>query len=158
SVPLLLYGGLLPSRQAAAFVVAHDLISTIVDIETARNWSTAATEPIRAFLKLDVGLERLGTPPEDAVQFARAARELANIEVEGVYTHLHGSTDKHYLAWQLERFARALGDLETAGVHLRTKLAESSVTFTGRHHPCLNAVDPGHLLYGLLPVGRLSSL
>ncbi len=43
---------------------------------------------LRVFLKVDVGLERLGASPENMPSIAADLRALRKIELDGVYTHL----------------------------------------------------------------------
>jgi alanine racemase len=152
-VPLLLYGGVLPERAMGRLLAHHDLTCTVADLEAARAWSDLACG-VKAFLKIDVGLERLGVPAEQAAEFAVAACSLQGIRVEGIYTHLHGGETPGYAAWQLDRFDLALDALASEGIALPICMAESSVTIGLERRPRLNAVDPGHILYGFRPVGR----
>jgi alanine racemase len=152
-VPLLLYGGVLPERAMGRLLAQHDLTCTVADLDAARAWSDLACA-VRAFLKIDVGLERLGVPAEQAAEFAVAACSLPGIRVEGIYTHLHGEGTPGYAAWQLDRFDLVLDGLASEGIALPIRLAESSVTIGLERRPRLNAVDPGHLLYGFQPGGR----
>lgn len=131
----------------------HDLTCTVADLDAARAWSDLACA-LRAFLKVDVGLERLGVPAEQAGEFAAAACSLPGIRVEGIYTHLHASEKPGYAAWQLDRFDLALDGLASEGIALPIRMAESSVTIGLERRPRLNAVDPGQLLYGFQPAGR----
>lgn len=152
--PILLYGGILPGRDIAQLVTELDLTCTIGDLGSATAWSGVAARTIKAFLKLDVGLERVGCAAEAAAEFGRRVSDLPNVAIEGVYTHLHGNDAPGYLAWQLDRFERALDELATVGVEPPIRLAESSVSLGRERRSRLNAVDPGHLLYGLIPTGR----
>jgi alanine racemase len=152
-VPLLLYGGVLPELEVAAVLAEYDLTCTVGDIEAARAWSQHGVG-VKCFLKLDVGLERVGVPAERARPFVEAAHRLSGLQIEGIYTHLHGGDEPGYLGWQLDRFDSALADIEHAGIDLPLRLAESSVTLGLEGRARCNAVDPGHLLYGFVPVGR----
>jgi alanine racemase len=125
----------------------------VADLEAARAWSDLACS-VKAFLKVDVGLERLGVPAERAGEFAAAACCLPGIRVEGIYTHLHPAEAPGYAAWQLDRFDLALDQLASADIALPVRMAESSVSIGLEQRPRLNAVDPGQLLYGLQPPGR----
>jgi alanine racemase len=58
------------------------------------------------------------------------------------------------LEWQLQRFRDVVDELEIQGIVPELRLAESSATLGIGSHPQFNAVDPGHLLYGLVPRGR----
>src|SRR5438093_4025928 len=95
--PILLYGGVLPDPSVARLLDEHELTCTIGDVEAARAWSSACAGELRVFLKVDVGLERLGVPAEGAEAFARAVRQLPGIRIDGVYTHLHGGDAPGYL-------------------------------------------------------------
>jgi alanine racemase len=152
--PILLYGGVLPDPSVARLLDEYGLTCTIGDVEAARTWSSACAGELRVFLKIDVGLERLGVAAEEAGEFARAAGRLPGLRIDGVYTHLHGGDAPGYLGWQLDRFDQALDQVRQAGIEPPVRLAESSVTLGLERRPQLNAVDPGHLLYGFVPGGR----
>ena len=152
--PILLYGGVLPEPSAARLFAEYRLTCTIGDVESARAWSSACVEELRVFLKVDVGLERLGVSAERAGTFAHDVSTLQGIRIDGVYTHLHGGDAPGYLGWQLDRFDRALDEILQAGIEPTVRLAESSVSLGSERRPRLNAVDPGHLLYGFVPAGR----
>jgi alanine racemase len=164
SEPILLYGGMLPSPGAVAGLRELDLMCTVADLHAARGFSAAASpsSPLRVFAKVDVGMERLGVYAGQALGFVRAVRELAGLRLEGIYTHLHGSADRAYTNWQLSRFDDLLAELAGAGIEIPVRMAQSSATL-GLQPPRpipldvvarANAMDPGHLLYGILPAGR----
>ena len=64
--PILVYPNSLP--EAAAETLAHGLIPALVDLDAARAYSRVATGPCEIFVKVDIGLERLGIPAEHAVK------------------------------------------------------------------------------------------
>jgi alanine racemase len=179
--PVLLYGGLLPSPGAAAGLRELDLMCTVADLSAAQGFSAASARsaPLRVFAKVDVGMERLGVYAEAALDFVAAVARLPGLRLDGVYTHLHGSADRAYTDWQLSRFDGLLAELAEAGIEVPVRMAESSATLglapprpvparapaAGRGRPApgpeparpataVNAMDPGHLLYGILPAGR----
>ncbi|HEY7145462.1 MAG TPA: alanine racemase [Streptosporangiaceae bacterium] len=163
SEPILLYGGILPSAAAADGMRQLDLMCTVTDPDAARAWSAAARghPPVRVFAKVDVGLERLGVYPGQAAGFARLVGGLPGLELAGIYTHLHGSPDRSYTDWQLSRFDEVLAELDRAGISVPLRMSQSSATLglPGARPGTAaraNAMDPGHLLYGILPAGRIS--
>src|SRR5215469_4341325 len=159
TAPILLYGGVVPSRRMVSWMHELDLICTVTDASVARAFSEVSSpaRPLRVFAKIDVGFERLGTYPEDGVEFLEPIRALPGLTVVGMYTHVHGSEDTAYLDWQLERFAQLLAKLESSGVDIPLRMGQSSATLGLQDRPRMNAVDPGHLLYGILPPGRTVS-
>ena len=76
-------------------------------------------------VKINTGMNRLGLTPGDAPAFLAALRGLANLEVEGIYTHFATSdTDRIYAAEQFARFLSLLAQLAAAG--LRPPIAHAA--------------------------------
>ena len=154
--PILLYAGNSTNPQTVAAVQAHDLMPTIFDIESARVYSSQANRTIRAFVKVDVGLERLGIETPAAAAFIKVVRELPNLEVHGVYAHVdvpEAEGAERYINWQFERYSRVCGELEGEGIRIPVKMVASSAVLGFSPTMSLSAVDPGHMLFGLLPPG-----
>jgi alanine racemase len=145
---------MLPGPRAAAFVRQWGLIFPVGELEAAVAIAGSARQPTQVVVEVDVGLERLGVGVELAVALVMAVHTLPGISLVGITTHLHGIGGADYLEWQLQRFRDVVDALETNGVVPALRLAESSATLGIGSHPWFNAVDPGHLLYGLLPRGR----
>jgi alanine racemase len=157
-IPILLYGGVFPSPAAVAEMHRLGLMCTVTDADTARAYSAANSSPapLGVFAKIDVGLERLGTYPEQGIQFIRTVMGLPGIRLAGIYSHIHGSEAAAYREWQLGRFDRLLRELQTAGIEIPLRMSESSASLGLEAGSLTNAADPGHLLYGIAPVGRPS--
>jgi alanine racemase len=154
--PILLYGGILPSPEAAAALRRYRLMCTVTDEHMARAYSAANATgaPLKVFAKVDAGLERLGIYAEEGLPFVRAVHELPGIELAGLYSHIHGSESAEYREWQLGRFERLLHELRGAGIEVPLRMSESSASLGLETGYSTNAVDPGHLLYGIVPTGR----
>jgi D-serine deaminase-like pyridoxal phosphate-dependent protein len=71
---------------------------TLVDLESARAYSKAAAGPCEVFVKIDVGLERVGLVPEQAVKVITAMLELPHLRLGGLCAHPHApsSADPAY--------------------------------------------------------------
>ena len=147
--PILVYPSSLP--EAAADTLAHDLVPTLVDLEAARAYSEAATGPCEVFVKVDVGLERLGVPAEHAVKLIVAMLELPRLRLGGLCAHPHAEVgaDPAYADWQLERFTGVVDELEARGVRVPVRLLAASPFVLRFPHTYLNAVAPGRMLYGI---------
>lgn len=156
--PILIYAGNLLSRPIINAIEEFDLTPTLVDLEGLEAYSRSVSRPTKAFVKVDVGLERNGGYPRAAIEVIRAACRVQNIQIEGIYAHLHVPSSREsslrYVKWQHRRFVKVIASLEADGIHIPIQmLASSSVILTTRNM-MLNAVDPGHLIYGLLPPGQ----
>lgn len=153
-LPILVYPNALP--EAAAEVVAAGLTPTITDVDAAHAYAEAAgpsehPAPVDVFVKVDVGLERLGVPVDRAVKLAAAVRELRAIRLAGLCTHLHvpAGAAPDYVEWQFGRFTAVLAALAAQGVDVPVRLAASSPLVLRYPATYLNAVDPGRMLYGI---------
>ncbi len=148
AAPILVYPNALP--EAAAETLAHGLVPTVVDLDGARAYAGAATGPVDVFVKVDVGLERLGVPAEQAVKTVLAMLELPRLRLAGLCVHPHGEgADPDYAAWQLGRFTGVVDELEAQGVRVPLRLLAATPFVLRFPETYLNAVDPGRMLYGI---------
>jgi alanine racemase len=158
TTPILLYAGVRPDPHVVAAIAEHDLTVTVIDHADLGAYAAAAPRPIRALVKVDVGLERLGVVPDEAAALVRAVAASPMLELAGVYTHLHvpaGAIDavQAYVESQFERFTDVLAELERGGIPVPIRMAVSSGALRLTDTMTLNAIDVGTLLYGLEPPG-----
>ena len=148
-VPILVYPNALP--DAAADMIAARLTPALTDLDAARAYSAAAKEPVDVFVKVDVGLERLGAPADHAAKLIAEIHETPRIRLGGVCTHLHvpAGADRAYVAWQFARFTAVLDGLARHRIDVPVRLAASSPLVLDHPDTYLNAVDPGRMLYGV---------
>jgi alanine racemase len=158
TAPILVYPNSLP--EAAPDALAHDLTPALVDLDAARAYAEAATGPCDVFVKIDVGLERLGVPAEHAVKTIAAMLELPHLRLAGLCAHPHapGGADPAYAEWQLGRFTAVVDELTARGVQVPIRLLASSPFVLRYPETYLNAVDPGRMLYGITLAGEHSPL
>jgi alanine racemase len=163
TLPILVYPNALP--DAAADLLRHDLIPTVTDLESARAYSRAVAAGARAavgtsgasngscpvFVKVDVGLERLGIPAEQAVKVIRAILDTPRLRLAGIYAHPHApdGVGAEYVEWQIARFTSVIDELTNAGIEAPVRLAASSSLVLQFPAAYFNAVDPGRMLYGV---------
>lgn len=149
TLPILLYPGSLP--EVAPEIIAQDLTPTLTDLEAARAYSRAASRACPVFVKIDVGLERLGVPAEQAVKTIRAMLDLPRLRLAGICTHPHvpPPVDPAYIEWQLARFRAVSEELAALGIEVPIRMAASSALVLRFPEAYFNAVDPGRMLYGV---------
>ena len=116
------------------------------------------TGPCDVFVKIDVGLERLGVPAEQAVKTIAAMLELPHLRLAGLCAHPHApdGTDPAYADWQLGRFTAVVDELEARGIRVPVRLLAASPFVLRFPQTYLNAVDPGRMLYGITFPGETS--
>lgn len=154
--PILLYPGVPLTSAVAEAIDAFDLTPSVIDLESARKLSAVAPDTVRCYVKVDVGLERMGFCPESLDQVADELVSLPRLEVVGAYAHMHvpaHGASASYLRWQYERFSAALQTLTQKGVSLACTMLESSAPLSAVEIPeGMTAVDPGRWFYGLVGV------
>jgi alanine racemase len=156
--PILIYAGNLVTKELVHAVEHYRVMPTLVDMDTSIGYSSFAVRPLEVFIKVDVGLERNGITADAAVDFVKSVRKLPRISIQGIYTHmhvpLHQAESESYIDWQYHRFMNVLEGLRENGIQIPIQMAASSSVIRSTTKMMLNAVDPGHLLYGLTPLGR----
>src|SRR5207244_6815865 len=113
--------------------------------------SGAAAGPCQSFGKVDVGLERLGVPTEQAVKTILAMMELPHLRLGGICAQPQAEVggDPAYADWQRGRFTGVIDELEARGVPVPVRLLAATPFVLRFPHTYLNAVDPGRMLYGI---------
>jgi alanine racemase len=112
--------------------------------------------PIDIHLKIDSGMDRLGTLAS-AAQIAAALNAAPNARVEGLMSHFASATDfsSTQTEDQITAFQQMVGKLHELGV--RPALMHFSSTNAiayPRHEAWLSLVRPGHAIYGYVSPAR----
>ncbi len=107
-------------------------------------------EPVPVHLKLDTGMARLGLSLSELDNFAQRIKNVREVELEGVFSHLASAEvlDAADALRQQVRFDQAVDTLASHGLHPPIRhLANSSATL-GRPDSWYNFVRPGMAIYG----------
>lgn len=115
-------------------------------------------------LEVDTGMARMGAPPEDAPVLLETIAGAAELELEGVYTHLARAdeTDLRSAREQLALFGEVLAAVGRRGidpgcVHVANSAALLASPELADATPAqVNAVRPGLSLYGVTPAPHLA--
>jgi alanine racemase len=162
--PILIFGHV---RDCDIELIAeHDLTITLLHQKMAEDIALEALRQgvyIKAHLKIDTGMGRLGLLPDhlrarpainnDAAKEIRIISELENIKLEGIYTHLPSadSKDKTYTEYQLENFNLLLEEILRNGVSLNICHVANSACIIDLPQASYDMVRAGISLYGLYP-------
>jgi alanine racemase len=164
--PVLIFGYTLP--QQAADLLEYDLEPCVYTAASARKLSEAAAslgKKIRAHLKVDTGMGRLGQLPQnfqsdnstainaDALEETLTISGLDGLELEGICTHFAtaDSSDKSYAEKQLHLFKNYLKRLRQAGLNPPVRHAANSAALIDMPQSHFDMVRPGIAIYGLYP-------
>ena len=165
--PILIFGYSLP--DSAPTLIDYELTQTVYSPTTAKALSEQAArqgKKIKVHIKVDSGMGRLGllleepaagvsrnSQPAGIVSDVEAISRLANLEVNGIFTHFatSDSADKSYANRQLKRFMEFLNRLDRAGLTPPLKHAANSAALIDLPDSHLDLVRPGIATYGLYP-------
>ena len=152
---ILIMGGFLPDEGQA--LAAHHLTPAIHSLEQLRQLDRlagASAQPISFHLKIDSGMNRLGTKA-DVGEIAGALREIRHAKLEGLMTHFASAAD--YTTAQTEDqiryFNSVRAGLREAGIEPEVVHA-SSTNAIGYGRLEGNMVRAGHALYGYVSPAR----
>jgi alanine racemase len=156
TIPILLYGG---SHINAAFVRRVEKLNvwvTVTDVAAANTYSRLARTELGCFVKVDVGLERLGIPALAAADALKEIARLPKLRFEGIYSHLDASATStdDYIEWQFGRFRAVVREAREAGLTFPIAMAASTPVVPVVGCGGLDAIDVGRLIYGSLRTTR----
>ncbi len=145
--------------SAAKELYEHNIIQTVFSPEFAEELNQNAKKhnvKIRAHLKLDSGMGRIGFSCKKELKKAKEALALDCLEFEGVFTHFSCAdsseeSDLSYTEKQYNEFLDAVKVLENQGFSFKTKHCSNSAAIISKKDFALDAVREGIILYGLAP-------
>jgi alanine racemase len=152
--PVLVLGGIV-GAQIPLFL-EHDITLTASSVDkllAIDDVAAARQVKARVHLKIDTGMERIGTHWYSAERLLEASLRTRNVEVEGVFTHLANadSTDLTHARLQLERFHEALRFYERRSVPMPLRHAANSGAILQLPESHFDVVRPGILFFGASP-------
>lgn len=123
--------------------IQQSITLTIFDEESATSQNQAAriNRRLVVHVKVNSGMNRLGVTPPQALQLFKHLQLLANLEVEGIFTHFATSdlTDKSFADEQFKRFQQVLDVLFQHSLRpFLAHAANSAALFTMPENPHLD--------------------
>jgi len=108
---------------------------------------------LKAHLKVETGMGRLGMPPEQVPDFLAGVRNHDAIQIDGIFTHLARADEPQADSanQQLGKFKRLLTQLRDKGLCPRIVHAANSAAVINTPEAYFDLVRPGIAIYGLDP-------
>jgi alanine racemase len=146
---ILVYPGTPAEPAVAAACAEHGLTATVHDPVSLAACLSRPPGRLWVFLKVDVGLQRLGFAPAEVPAAAAQLGGTSGISLCGVYTHLHVPDRLEQRAAALQaQFDRFLRAAAAAGPQA-LRMAAGSRVLAGFPSMALEGVDPGRAVYGI---------
>jgi alanine racemase len=145
--------------EAAQSALEHELTPTLYTAEGVAAFAAAAQAAGRTLgvhVKVDTGMHRVGTAPEELAAVVAAVMREPSLALEGVWTHLpvadgERAEDRRFTEEQLALFDRLVADLAAAGIRaplLHAANTAGAVAFPASRYAMVRC---GIGLYGYLP-------
>lgn len=153
--PILILGVIMPEELPLA--ISQKMTVTVASLEWLDFASSYQLKGLKAHLKLDTGMGRIGfRDSADTIQALHRLTE-AGAEVEGVFTHFATADEqnKSYFLEQLQSFKKHLSQLDQVPAIIH---ASNSATSLWHQEGIFNAVRLGIAIYGLNPSGKILEL
>ena len=152
--PVLVLGGLV-GAQIPRFL-EHDLTLTASSVDkllAIEECAVAKRVTARVHLKIDTGMERIGTHWYSAERLLETSLRVRHVEVEGIFTHFANAdaADLTPSRLQLERFQEVLRFYERRSLPAPLRHAANSGAILQFPASYLDIVRPGIMLFGSSP-------
>ena len=106
--------------------------------------------PVKAHIKLDTGMNRIGVSHKDAVEFIKKVQLMEYIDLKGIFSHLANAEIKEKTEQQLAIWEDVISQINTDGLLLH--ILNTAGIITSNVYKCTyNMVRGGIGLYGLYP-------
>ena len=153
-MPVLVLGGLvgaqIPRFLEQDLTLTASSVDKLLAIEAC---AVAKRVKARVHLKIDTGMERIGTHWYSAERLLETSLRVRNVEVEGVFTHFANAdtADLTHARLQLERFQEVLRFYERRSLPTPLRHVANSGAIVQLPESHLDIVRPGILLFGSSP-------
>lgn len=140
------------AQRLADLSLTPSVVSSEVALALARVASERGIE-MPVHLKVDTGLNRYGLPHSEAADLGRWLRDLAGIQVEGLFTHFASADegDKSYTVEQHKLFLAVAEQLDWVPI----RHVSNTATLLDMPDMSLEMVRPGLGIYGCYPSSQV---
>tara|TARA_Y100000389_G_scaffold38754_1_gene33151 strand:+ start:3161 stop:4258 length:1098 start_codon:yes stop_codon:yes gene_type:complete len=148
---IFIYAKLNPYRIGEA--IKYNLTLNVSSFDDLKTIKEHQGDEVNVHLKIDTGMTRLGIPHAEAKVFLRQAREINNLNIEGIYSHFATADegDLSYAEFQLKKFNVVLSIAEQVGINPKFVHCSNSGAILNLPDSRFNLVRTGMLLYGGFP-------
>lgn len=103
---------------------------------------------VKAHIKLDTGMNRIGISPDKAVEFIKEVQNCDYIDLEGIFTHLAVAEERDETKKQIDKWNYVISNINTDGLLLHVLNTAGAMCY---EVPTSNMNRAGIALYGLYP-------
>jgi len=143
-------------KENAHICKKYNLIATVFNkyhLEILKRASKNSSGKIKAHIKADTGMNRLGIDYDKAYDFVKYVSQQKEFFIHGFYTHFaeSDSKDKRFTLLQLKKFNELIAKLKTEKIKLGLLHAANSAAMLDLPETYFDMVRCGITLYGYYP-------
>ncbi|MBR1908312.1 alanine racemase [bacterium] len=137
-----------PPVWAFESAIENDISISIFNddhLEAAKQIYKRKSKPVKAHIKIDTGMNRIGVRAEDATDFIKRVQKLEYINLQGIFSHLANSDNEKLTKDQLDKWENIISNINTAGLltHIFSSIGALSYKCS------CNMIRLGGMIYGL---------
>lgn len=154
TAPILVFEAILPDAADEAIRLGVEVtVCTPAQVSALSAAAQADGTTVKAHLKIDTGMGRLGVLPSDAPELARRIVDADGIDLAGTYTHFATSIEQDLgkAKKQLSRFRQAIEAIKREGIDPGIVHTANSGAILRMPDAYFDMVRPGTILYGQYP-------
>ncbi len=153
AAPVLVLNGMMPNEMVLAAQAGLDFFVWRPDHIAALRQMPKTSTPVRAHIKVDTGMGRLGCFPEEVAQIGEALKSMPNVTIAGLATHfaIASIPDNEHTNGQIAKFDQAIASLAAIGI--RPEIIHAANSSGALYHPRAryDMVRVGIVAYGVPP-------
>jgi alanine racemase len=156
--PILVMGGTLPEQIPWFPRFNLTLTASSPDLlRAAEEYAESTSGHLKAHLKIDTGMERVGVRDYEAESFLEQSLACRHVEIEGIYSHYANAdaVDLAHAKLQLERFHEVLRFYEKRSLTPPMRHMSNSGGILQLPESNFDLVRPGIMLYGVYPTQEI---
>ena len=117
-------------------------------IQAARQSFERTGQKIKAHIKVDTGMNRIGVCADEAVEFIKRVQQSDFIDLKGVFSHLACAEDETETQKQLNKWNEIISQIDTSDLTLHVLNTAGIISYPDSQFDMVRA---GIGLYGLMP-------
>lgn len=117
-------------------------------IQAAKQAFERTGQKIKAHIKLDTGMNRIGVNAEESLDFIKYVQSCDFINLQGIFSHLACAEDEEPTKKQFEKYKEIISQVNTKGLILHILNTAGIMSYPDYQ---FNMVRAGIGLYGLMP-------
>lgn len=103
---------------------------------------------VKAHIKIDTGMNRIGVCAEEAIEFIKRVQQSYFIDLKGIFSHLACAEDENETQKQLNKWNEIISQIDTSGLVLHVLNTAGIMSYPDSQFDMVRA---GIGLYGLMP-------